>query len=167
MVKKISQLVLLVLVGALAFWAYEKFFPSEEKKIRLFLRDLAEAASFSANDKSLARLAGAGRVAGFFSANAEINVQVPDEGSGTIQGRDEIRRVAGLARARFNSVHVEFLDMIVTLDPERLSAVAELTAKITLTGQRDFGVQELKFQLKKIDGNWRITRVDTVKTLGM
>ncbi len=30
---------------------------------------------------------------------------------------------------------------------------------------KDFGVQEMHFQLKKVDGDWLITRVETVKTL--
>lgn len=167
MVKRIVYLVLLIVAGVLAYFGYQKFFPSEEKRIRLLLTDVAEVASFPANEKPLNRLASANRLAGFFSANAEINVQLPVEGSRTIQGRDEILQVALAARSRLSGVRVEFLDTIVTLDPEKQSATAELTAKITQSGQRDFGVQELKFQLKKIDGTWRITRVDTVRTLGM
>jgi len=166
-VKKIFHLILVLVAGVLAFYAYQKFFPSEEKRIRLLLTDLAGVASFSANEKPLTRLASANQLAGFFSANAEINVQLPVEGSRSIQGRDEILQVALAARSNLHGVQVEFLDTIVTLDPERQSATAELTAKITQPGQRDFGVQELKFQLKKIDGAWRIIRLDTVRTLGM
>ena len=37
-------------------------------------------------------------------------------------------------------------------------------AQLTIDS-KDFGVQEMHFQLKKVDGNWLITRAETVKTL--
>jgi len=36
---------------------------------------------------------------------------------------------------------------------------------VTTGDNKDFDVQELKFQLKRIDGDWLITRAETVKTL--
>ena len=166
MVKRIVYLVLLIAAGVIGYLGYQKFFPSEEKRIRLLLADVADVASFSANEKPFTRLARANNLADFFSADAEINVQVPLEGSRTIHGRDEILQIARGARFNFNSVHVEFLDVIVELYAEKQAATVELTAKVTQSGQRDFGVQELKILLKKIGGNWRITRLDTVRTLG-
>ena len=166
MVKKFFYLVLVILAGWLGYLGYQKLFPNEEKRLRLLLADLAEAASFSGSEKPLTRLSNAANVANFFSANAEINVQVPGEGSGSIKGRDEILRLAGVYRSTLNAVHVEFFDINVALDAEQQSAAAELTAKVTQSGQQDFGVQELKILLKKIDGDWRITHVDTVRTLG-
>ncbi len=166
MVKKSFYLVLLIVAGVLAYYGYQKFFPGEEKRVRLLLTDLAKVTSFSANESLLTRLASANKLPDFFSADVEINVQVPGEGSLAIQGRDEIVRIAGVYRSNFNAAHVEFLDINVALDAEKQSATAELTAKITQVSQRDFGVQELKILLKKINGGWRITRVDTVRTLG-
>ncbi|MBI3853821.1 MAG: hypothetical protein HY298_26650 [Verrucomicrobia bacterium] len=166
MVKKIFYVVLIILAGWLGFLGYQKFFPSEEKRVRLLLADLAEVTSFPANEKPLSRLASANKLAGLFSTDAEINVQVPAEGGRSIHGRDEILQIALAVRSQISGLRVEFLDINVGLDAERQSATAELTAKVTQSGQRDFGVQELKIQLKKIDGTWRITHVDTVRTLG-
>ena len=52
----------------------------------------------------------------------------------------------------------------MTMAPDRQSAVADLTAKAAVPGQKDFEVQEMKFVLKKINGEWLITRAETVKT---
>ena len=32
-------------------------------------------------------------------------------------------------------------------------------------GSKDFGVQELRFRWKKIDGTWLITKLETIKSL--
>jgi hypothetical protein len=39
------------------------------------------------------------------------------------------------------------------------------TARVNANNSQDFGVQELRFQLRKIEGDWLITRAETVKTL--
>ena len=39
------------------------------------------------------------------------------------------------------------------------------TVKVNAGDSKDYGVQELHFQFKKVDGNWLISRVETVKTL--
>ena len=158
MVKKIFYLVLLIVAGVLGYFGYQKFFPSEATRVRRLLTEVAEVTSFSPNEKLFTRLASANKLSGFFSADVEINVQVPGEGSLTIQGRDELVRIAVGYRSTFNAARVEFLDINVALDAEKQSATAELTAKITEVRQRDFGVQELKIQLRKIDGDWRITQ---------
>ena len=83
----------------------------------------------------------------------------------TLTGRDEITQAAMGARSGVSALKVEFLDVTVIVGPDRQSAVADLTAKAQVPGDKDFTVQELKFTLKKMDGEWLITRVETVKTL--
>jgi hypothetical protein len=36
---------------------------------------------------------------------------------------------------------------------------------VTVGDSKDFGIQELRFQFRKLDGDWLITRAETVKTL--
>ena len=48
---------------------------------------------------------------------------------------------------------------------DKLSAEVSCTLRVTVGNEKDFGVQEMRFQFKKIDGEWLITRVETVKTL--
>ena len=64
-----------------------------------------------------------------------------------------------------SGLSVEFLDINVTVEPDRKSAAADLTLKARVAGEKDLIVQELKFTLRKIDGTWLIIRVETVKTL--
>ena len=46
--------------------------------------------------------------------------------------------------------------------PDKQSAVADAAVTVKATGETDFGVQEMKFTFQKVDGNWLITRVETV-----
>jgi hypothetical protein len=49
--------------------------------------------------------------------------------------------------------------------PDKQSAVADLTVEAKVSGERDPIVWEMKFTLRKTDGQWLITRVETVRTL--
>jgi hypothetical protein len=60
---------------------------------------------------------------------------------------------------------VKFLDLNVTLSPDKTEAVVHLTGEARVPNERDLFVQELKFQLRRIEGKWLIVRVETVRTL--
>jgi hypothetical protein len=167
LVNTILRLLLLLVAGSLLLFAYWHFFPSQETRIRRRLGELARVVSTSPNSSPLAKLAAASELAGFFTRDIEINVNVPGAGQHAFSGREEIIQAAAAARSYSRSVKVEFLDIIVRLQPDKQSAVADLTAKISHAGERDFDAQELKFRIKKVDSEWRITRVETVRTLGL
>ena len=164
--KTILRILVLLVIGWLLLLGYWHFFPGQETRIRRMLGELARVASTPPNSSPLANLAAANELAGFFTKDVEINVDVPGEGRHTFSGREEVMQAAVAARSQSRRVKVEFLDVIVRLQAGKQSAVADLTAKVTQAGERDFDVQELNFRIKKVDGEWRITRVETVRTLG-
>jgi hypothetical protein len=78
--------------------------------------------------------------------------------------RDEIAKAVLAAHSAADGQKVEFLDVSVAVGPDKQSAVADLTARAQIAGDKDFSVQAMKFTLQKIDGQWLITRVETVRT---
>jgi hypothetical protein len=60
---------------------------------------------------------------------------------------------------------VQFLDINLTVAPDKNTAEANLTLRAKTAGDRDQIVQEMKLLLNKLEGNWRIQRIETVKTL--
>jgi hypothetical protein len=60
---------------------------------------------------------------------------------------------------------VEFVDVNIEISPDKKSATVNLTAKARVPGEKDWVPQELKFLLQKIEGDWLISRVETVRTL--
>jgi hypothetical protein len=161
--KNFLRLILLAAVVALGVWLYFILFPSPEKIIRKHLVKLAQTVSFSSNEGSLAKLAGAQSVAGFFSTNAGVNLDVPGYEPQTLTGRDEITQFAIAARSSVSSLAVKFPDMNVTVAPDKQSATADVTAEANVAGEKDVIVQEMKFTFEKTGEGWLIRRVETVR----
>ena len=159
--RAIGTAVLLVL----AVWLYTVFFPSPERAIRARLTQLAKSASFGRNESPVAAMANSQKVAEFFVDDVEIRVDLPGRAAATLSGRDDVREKTMALRSIGAGLTVEFLDINVTVSPDRNSAEANLTLKGRVAGEKDLIVQELKMLLNKIEGDWKIKRVETVKTL--
>jgi hypothetical protein len=162
--KIIIRIVLLAALAALGVWLWTVLFPSPEKVIRRRLMELARTVSSSPNESDLTRLAAARSVAGFFASTVELNVDLPELGQRTLD-REELTQLALLARSRAGGVHVKFPDITITVAPDKQSAVADLTVEANVSGERDSIVREMKFTLRKTDGQWLITRIETIRTL--
>jgi hypothetical protein len=158
------RLLLLAAALALGVWLWTVLFPAPEKVIRQRLIKLARTVSFSGNESQIMRLAGARNLAGFFSTNIEINIDVPGRVHHGFMGREEITQAALAARSGTGSLTVKFPDIEVTVAPDRQSAVADLTLEANIPGEPNPIVQEMKFTWQKTDGEWLITRVETVHT---
>ena len=74
--KIIIRIVLLAALAALGVWLWTVLFPGPEKVIRRRLTELARTVSSSPGESDLTRLAAARSVAGFFSTNVEMNVDL-------------------------------------------------------------------------------------------
>ena len=163
--KVIIRIVLLAALAALGIWLWTVLFPSPEKVVRRRLTELARTVSSSANESDLTRLASARSVAGFFAATVELNVDLPELGQHNSMDREEITQLALMGRSRAGGLRVKFPDINITVAPDQQSAVADLTVEANVSGEHDPIVQEMKFTLRKTDGQWLITRVETVRTL--
>jgi len=163
--KIISRLVLLAVVIVAGVWLWTILFPSPEKIVRKRLVQAAAEASFKSGENPLVSAARAETLAGFFSTNVEININVLEFGRHNFVGRTEIMQAAAGARTELSSLKVEFPDMSIKVSPDKLSAVADVTMKVQAAGQKDFNVQEMKLTFQKIGNDWLITRVETVRTL--
>ncbi len=162
------RVVQLAVLAAALFWLWTIFFPSPEKVIRKQLTRLAADVSFSKNDGSLTKLAGlaeASDVAGFFSTNVEVDVDIPGHMQPALAGRDEITQAALLARQQTSSLSVKFPDINVTLAPDKQSASADVTVEVNAAGISDDFIQELKISFEKSNRQWLIKKVETVRAI--
>ena len=150
---------------AFGVWLWSVVFPSPERVIRKRLAELAKSVSFGGNESPLAALDNSQRVAGFFTEDVEVHVDLPGRSAQILSGREQLFYAVKQARSMLGGLQVEFLDVNATVAPDRKSAEANLTLKGRVAGEKDLIVQELKLMLNKLEGNWRIKRVETVKTL--
>ena len=156
-----------VLVAALAtvgIWTWSVLFPSPEKIIRKRLNELAKTASFSSKEGLVAKAWNASLLAGFFTPDVELTVEVPGR-QHTISGRDELLQAAASARSTLSSLSIEFPDIKVVVAPDRTSATVNLTARGKASSERDYYLQELKMRMIKVKRDWLINQVETVRTL--
>lgn len=162
--KMFIRIGLLAVVAALGIWLWTVLFPGPEKMIRQRLAQIARLVSFNANENPLAALGGAQKLAGFCSPNLQVKLAAPINAERTFEGREEIVQVILAARGALGgALKVEFLDLLVTLAPDKLSAEVSLTARIQPAGG-DLAAQEIKFTLRKVDGQWLITRVENIRS---
>jgi hypothetical protein len=165
MKKWLWRVVAVVLLVGLGYWGWRVWFPGPEQAIRKRLTELARTASFTGREGTLVKLANAQALTTFCTPDVEIILDVPGHSRQTISGHDELLQAAAAARSYSHAVKVELFDILVTVAPDKNSAVAELTVKANVPSERDFYVQELRFTLKQVEGKWLISRVESVKTL--
>jgi len=159
------RLVLLAALAGLGCWLWTVLFPSPEKLVLRKISNLAANACLGADEGNLSRAAKASQVVGEFAGDAEIVVDIPGYAAHTLSGRDEIREAVLGGFANVASLNVRFLDARARVAADKQTAEVSCTARVSVGGSQDFGIQELHFQLKQVEGDWRIARVETVKTL--
>jgi len=139
--------------------------PGEERKIARRLDELAEAASVNADESPVIRAAGGARIGRYFTEHAVIQMDADAE---PIQGRDTVVALASQARAAAADLKVRFTDVEIRV-PDSGTATAHLTLIVSGRSQVDAGDstdgRELALTLQKIDGDWLISRAETLRTL--
>lgn len=159
------RLLVFAALAGLAVWLYFILFPSAEKQVRKHLLETATAASFVANEGPLAQAGNIASFAGCFADPVQVKVSVIGGEHEASLGRDELLQIAAHARNQFGSLKVQFLDITVTVATDKVNADADLTVRGSIPGDANYLVQEMKFTLRKLNGHWLITRVETVKVL--
>lgn len=158
-----SRLLLLGILVAVCIWAWRTVFPNPERIIRRQLTVLAQAASFGPKDGPLALLINPDKIAGL--CTPDVRVKVSGFGySQTLSGRDDVRKAAAVVRTSFSSLSLKFPDLRVRLAPDQESAIVYATAN-GHAGEHDLQLIELRFTMRRVDGEWLIAEVDTDSTL--
>ena len=165
--KRVLNIAVIAAVLLAGFWIYRILFPSDERLIRQLLAEAAETAEVKQNENPLFKIAGANKLIGYFSPDVVLKLDVPGVDTRTLDSADEIRQAITAARASLQEARFQFNEVQVNVGADSKSATAQFVAIAYLNGSGDPLVQELRMQLRKIDRRWRISRVETVKTLGM
>ena len=163
--KVLVRLLFLASAIALGFWTWNILFANPKTIIWNRLKHLAELASYSAREGNISRITSIEKLGGFFTENAKAMVDVPGAETHTFDSRDELMQAALAARSSAGSMQVKFLDPNIQVDLSDQSALIDVTLTAKIDNETDAIVQELKFTMRKIKGDWLITHVETVKTL--
>jgi ketosteroid isomerase-like protein len=163
--KWLVRLLWLAVLAGVLWWGWRTFFPSDERRIRRLLDDVAETVSVPADGKFVGGVLAADRLKGYFTANAEVAVDVPGEARFNLAGREELAVAYLAARTQYRGLAVEFYDYQVAIAPDHATAVVDFTARAQQTGSRDLQVQELRVLLERSEDGWQIQRVETTRSI--
>jgi len=159
------RVTLLAILGGLGCWLWTIFFPNPEKIVLGRVSSLAATATISAGDGAITRATKVSNFIGYFSTDAVISYDVAGFGARSLSGLDEIRETAAGGFGGVSSLKVQFQDATARVNPDKQGAEVNCTVRVSTGDSKDFGIQELRLQFKKIGGDWLITRAETVKTL--
>jgi hypothetical protein len=163
--KFLSRPIFAVVGIAVAFWLWTVLFPSPQRVIQKRLNQLASTATFEPKEGLVSRALKVDKLGSFFADKIELNVNVPGLHPDSVTTREDLKDAAKVAAGTARGLSIEFIDMKIELNPDKEAAYVDLTLNGKVSGESDPIVQQLKFNLKKIDGEWLITKVQTIKTL--
>jgi hypothetical protein len=159
------RLLLVAAVIGIGFWIWTAWFPNPKQIIKNRLNEVARLASFTPNEGAISRLAKIQRLGLYFAEDVQVMVDIPGYESHTFNRREEVMQVVMASPRLGSGLSAQFLDMNIQVGTGDDSAMVDLTLAAKITGESDLLAQELNFTLKKIKGEWLITRVETIKTL--
>ena len=162
---KLRRVLLVAAVLVIGFFVWQFCFPNPQQVIKRRLNEVARLASFTPNEGAISRLAKIQRLGLFFAEDVQVTVDIPGYESHTFNRREEVMQVVMASPRLGAGVAAQFLDMNIQMGAGDESAMVDLTLEAKISGESDLLAQELNFTLKKIKGDWLITRVETVKTL--
>lgn len=148
---------IVLVAGARAcFW-------SDRRLIRNLLEEAAAEASITGRETPIERMAGAARVARFFTEDAMIRL---DQGASMVGGRNAIMGLAAQMRSASGPLRVSVQDVQITLN-RPATATARLTVIVSGAdlGGRVTAAREVSVALRKESGAWLIGGVETVSAL--
>ena len=156
---------LLILAGlvALGYWAWTVAFPNPRKAVWHRLETLAQLASFGPNEGQITKLASAQKFAGYFSDQVTVNVDVTGGEKATYNNREDLIQALQGARMLASSVKAKFLGPKIEMTLGNQEAIVGVALTADIGGEENAVVVDLKIGMKKIDGDWVITRVETVQ----
>lgn len=151
--------VVAALLAARAYW------PTEERRVRSRLDDLARSVG-ERDGQGLEQMARAARLAGYFTEDVVVDLGEPYP---EFRGRDTIMALAAKARGHDDDFAVRFEDVAVRLDEDGRGAGVRLV--VVLTGRSSRWVadaadaRELQVRMQRDDGAWRIAQVTNVEAI--
>ena len=158
----LTRIVLALVMGAAAVYAFQQMFPSEERLIRRQLEAIEESANGLTPDLSGA--ATAARLSMYFTEDVVID---PGGGIAPVRGRETIIAAARTVQARGAS-RVSIEDADITIAPEGTTAAVTLTVTMSRgpdSGKESMDARELALTMVKRDSAWLISHVTAVETL--
>jgi hypothetical protein len=144
----VAAVLLAVMVAGVGY----RYWPSDARSIRRHLSNLAEALSFPLSEGTEERLTRIAVLREYFDPN--VHIQLDDR---EIASRDEIISLLSQFQPPPGGVNVEFVNITITVTPDRESAAVRLTAKLSSTNEKGMSTLDERVAdvtMRKVDDDW-------------
>ena len=145
--------------------AWRVFFPGDETRIRRQLNRMGEVVSYEADASPLAGIAAASRFVKFLTPEVSVSIRIPGVGHREFQGKEHVREAFLASRSPRTGLSVVFLDPQIQLEHDDQARV-EVTVKVAHPGNPEVQAQALRIDFVKYEGDWMVSGVETIETLG-
>jgi hypothetical protein len=154
-----TVLAILLIVAAAALWLTR-----DQRQINGNLHRLQKLVSKSEEEKTLGGLIRAKEVAGYFATPMDVALGAPWP---AFEDRNEIAAAIHYARSTAQGIKVIIRNKTLDISPDRKSASMVLAAEavITIGGQTDRDIRELRLIWVKQQGEWLISKVELKETI--
>jgi len=146
----VSAILLAVMVAGIGY----RYWPSDERSIRRHLSNLAEALSFPLAESEEERLTRLAVLREYFAPDVRVGLDGRE-----VTSRDEIVSLLTGFQPPPGGVHVEFVNVAVTLAEDRESATVTLTARMSSTNERGVSTLDERIAdvtMRNVDDDWVI-----------
>ena len=161
----LALVILGLAAGGYALWRW--LYPPDAVVIRRVVLEAMQAASWEKQGGRLQALAAANRLASLCTQDVEILLETRGVHSRRLRGRDDLREAALGARTQVAWLRLELDDLEVTILEPGVSAGVLVASTVEASRVREPILQDYKLDMQKVDGDWRIARVEPVKGFGM
>ena len=136
----------------------------EKAAITTRLREFTHVVNAAAPE-GLGSVGRAGEIAAFFTDDAVVEL---GEGSTPIAGRETLMAMAVRLQPRIAQFTIGFADATINLASDRQSADVTLTVEFInrdQTARQQMDAREFKLAMRRVDDEWKMSRVTAVDTL--
>jgi hypothetical protein len=167
MVKKGILIVFLLLFLWVAVWVV-LFFTGRDQDIGQIRKNLEEVTSLvekQGDEAPLVSLAGVQKFVSFFADNCQIEVGSPVPG---ITSKSELMGTVSQLRQSADNIEVKLSEISITLednDSARSIFIAKAVVSGSLMEREEVQPRQLDVKWEKIDGSWKIKKVQIVEVL--
>jgi hypothetical protein len=154
-----SSLAILLIIAAAAAWLAR-----DQLQINWNLGRLRKLVAKSEDEKTIAGMIRARQIAGYFSMPMDVALGAPWP---AFTDRDELATSVHYARSMAQTIKVTIRNKTLDVSADRKSATMVLAAEavVTVGGQTDRDIRELRMTWEKQQGKWLISRVDLKETI--
>lgn len=150
---------ILLIVAAAAAWLTR-----DQRQINGNLKQLQKLVSKSQEEKTLRGMVRAKEIAGFFAAPMDVALGAPWP---SFEDGNELAAAVHYARGMAQTIQVIIRNKTLDISPDRESATMILAAEVVVTigGQTDRDIRELRVIWAKQQEKWLISKVELKETI--